>query len=89
MTYREAAMNLDQALGVYSLMEKNIESGAIQFVSAARIIREYATYEDYLEVFTAEELAAAGVRKNPMPPTAWKACPSSTARSTFPESRRS
>lgn len=76
MTYREAAMNLDQALGVYSLMGENIESGAIQFVSAAaEIIREYATYEDYLEVFTAEELAAAGVRKNPDAPNGVEGVP--------------
>jgi hypothetical protein len=57
MTYREAAMNLDQALGVYSLMGENIESGAIYaIVAAAEFISRYATFNDYKDIFTDEEL---------------------------------
>lgn len=66
MTYREASMNLDQALGVYSLMGENIEHGAIAAVSqGAELIREYATYNDYLVIFSEQELAALGIRRNP------------------------
>ncbi len=66
MTYREAAMNLDQALGVYSLMGENIENGAIGFTTAAaEIIQEYAVYNDYLQIFTEDELAGYGIRRNP------------------------
>jgi hypothetical protein len=62
MTYREAAMNLDQALGVYSLMGENIESGAIYaVVAAAEFISRYATYKDYQDIFTDEELQALGI----------------------------
>jgi len=62
MTYREASMNLDQALGVYSLMGENIESGAIYAITAAaEFISKYATYQDYSTVFTPEELEHLGI----------------------------
>jgi len=62
MTYREAAMNLDQALGVYSLMGENIESGAIDIVTAAcDFISLYATWQDLTDVFLPEELEAFGI----------------------------
>jgi hypothetical protein len=59
MTYREAAMNLDQALGVYSLMGENIEQGAIgAIVAAVEFIRQYARLADYRACFAEEEAAA-------------------------------
>lgn len=68
MTYREAAMNMDQALGVYSLMGENIEAGAIAAVSAgAEFIARYVTYADLLQIFSEEELADYGIERNPTP----------------------
>jgi len=62
MTYREAAMNLDQALGIYSLMGENIEAGAIDIVSAGcEFIRLYATWQDLTDIFTREELDEFGI----------------------------
>jgi len=70
MTYREAAMNLDQAMGVYGLMGENIERGAIQAIEAGQeIIEKYAGYNDYTELFTDEQLQAMGVMPNPESPT--------------------
>lgn len=69
VTYREQAQNLDQALGVYSLMGKNIEQGAIEaIVAAAETIYHHATYQDYLQIFSREELRAFGVYPNPKMP---------------------
>ncbi len=66
ITYREAAMNLDQALAVYGLMGENIEEGAIDALDAAAEITEsQAGYNDYLEIFTEDELAEYGVKINP------------------------
>jgi len=68
MTYREAAMNLDQALGVYSLMGENTEAGAIDIVTAAcEFIRLYATWADLIDIFTPEELNQYGIHQ-PQPP---------------------
>ena len=65
ITYREAAMNLDQALAIFGLMGENIEEGAIDTITAvADIIEANAGYNDYLECFTEEELAEFGVRPN-------------------------
>ena len=62
MTYREAAMNLDQALGVYSLMGENTESGAVDIVrGACEFIRLYATWQDLRDIFTPEELSSFGI----------------------------
>ncbi|MEN6421313.1 MAG: hypothetical protein ABFD76_05140 [Smithella sp.] len=62
MTYREASMNLDQALGVYSLMGENVESGAIDAVTAAaEFANRYMTYHDLLGIFTPEELQEYGI----------------------------
>lgn len=48
MTYREASMNLDQAMGVYGLMGGSIEQGAIWALTAAYdTIRSFAGYSDY------------------------------------------
>ena len=64
MTYREAAMNLDQALGVYSLMGENIEAGAIDIVTAGcEFIRLYATWQDLVDIFTPEELEGFGIHQ--------------------------
>lgn len=63
MTYRESAMLLDQALGVYSLMGENVEQGAIEAIMAgAELVLQHATYADYLEIFSEEELNAIGIR---------------------------
>lgn len=69
MTYREAAMNLDQAMGVYSLMGENIEQGAIEaIVAGAELIYRHAGYSDYLTMFSPEELAAIGIVPDPDAP---------------------
>jgi len=66
MTFREAAMNLDQAMGVYGLMGENIENGAIFAIMAGQEIAErYARYEDYLELFAEEELLTMGIMPDP------------------------
>ena len=76
MTYREAAMNLDQSLGVYSLMGENIEAGAmIAIQSAAEFIREYASYKDYQAIFTEEELNAYGIVPDPAAPNGVRGVP--------------
>jgi len=65
ITYREAAMNLDQALAVYGLMGENIEEGAIDIIGAAAdIIESHAGYNDYTEVFTEDELNNYGIKPN-------------------------
>jgi hypothetical protein len=62
MTYREAAMNLDQALGVYSLMGENIEAGAIwAILTTGEMVNRYASYQDYLDVFGADKLKEMGI----------------------------
>lgn len=69
MTYREAAMNLDQALGVYSLMGENIEQGAIEaIVAAAELIYRHASYGDYLQMFSPKELQELGIKPDPAAP---------------------
>jgi hypothetical protein len=66
MTYREASMNLDQAMGVYSLMGENIEQGAIEaIVAGAELVYRHASYGDYLTMFTPEELEKFGVKPDP------------------------
>ena len=66
MTFREAAMNLDQAMGVYSLMGENIEQGAIEaIVAGAELVYRHAGYNDYLTMFSAEDLAKLGIRPDP------------------------
>lgn len=66
MTYREAAMNLDQALGVYSLMGENIEAGAIWAITAAaEFIARYATYQDYQDMLTPDEIQELGLSPDP------------------------
>ena len=70
ITFRESAQNLDQALGVYSLMGENIEAGAIDALSAgAELIFLYAGYEDYRKIFTEAELQAYGIAPDPSSPT--------------------
>ena len=56
ITFREAAMNLDQALGVYSLMGENLEQGALMVTKASlEIISAHAGLADYKNPFTNEE----------------------------------
>lgn len=69
MTYRESAQNLDQAMGVFSLMGENIEAGAISAIQAgAEMILHHAGWEDYRRIFTDEELQKYGVRQDPNAP---------------------
>lgn len=66
MTYREAAMNLDQAMAVYSLMGENIEQGAIEsIVAAVELVYRHAGYNDYLTMFNAADLAKMGIQPDP------------------------
>jgi hypothetical protein len=66
MTYRESAMNLDQAMGVYSLMGENTERGAIEAITAGlEIIDAHAGFDDYQKEFSEEELAEFGIAPNP------------------------
>ena len=69
MTYRESAQNLDQALGVYSLMGENIEAGAIAAICAgAEMIYHHAGYADYQRIFTEKELQEFGIYADPYSP---------------------
>jgi hypothetical protein len=69
MTYREAAMNLDQAMGVYSLMGENIEQGAIEaIVAGAELTYRHATYADYERMFTQQDLERFGIRPDATKP---------------------
>ncbi|MFH1952573.1 MAG: hypothetical protein ABIL06_13250 [Pseudomonadota bacterium] len=66
MTYREAAMNLDQAMGVYGLMGSNIEAGAIDaLVAAQEIVEMNAGFMDYVRAVGEEVLLEAGIMPNP------------------------
>jgi hypothetical protein len=66
VTFREQQQNLDQALGVYSLMGTNLEDGAIDAVHAgAETIYRLADFAFYRKIFTPEELRAYGVRQDP------------------------
>jgi hypothetical protein len=64
--WRESEMNLSQSLGVYSLMGESIEDGAIGAIgAAAEFIYNYASYRDYQEMFTPEELQELGIEPDP------------------------
>jgi hypothetical protein len=66
MTYREFQALLDQGLGVFSLMGDDIEKAAIQaMIAGAEMISTHATYGDYLEIFTPQELAGLGIVPDP------------------------
>lgn len=69
ITYRESAQNLDQALGVYSLMGENIEAGAIDALAAGcELIQLYAGYDFYKQIFTETELQTYGIQPDPESP---------------------
>jgi hypothetical protein len=62
MTFRESAMNLDQAMGVFGLMGKHLEAGAVAIIEAAAdVIESNVGYHDLLEIFEPDELAHLGV----------------------------
>ena len=62
VTFREQAQNLDQALGVYSLMGENIEGGAIDAVTAgAEMVRRLGNFDFYKEILTEAEIAQYGL----------------------------
>lgn len=76
ITYREAAMQLDQALTVFGLMGFAAEVGAVQMITqCALVIRENANYEDYRQVFTEEELKEHGVEPDPAAPNGVRGVP--------------
>lgn len=55
ITAKEAAQNLDQAMGVFGLMGENIESGAIKIIKAGmETIEINAGYDDVKRVFSDE-----------------------------------
>jgi hypothetical protein len=69
ITARESMQNLDQALGVYSLMGENIEGGAIEATHAgAEMVRRNAGIDFYKGIFTEEDLARFGLRPDPDQP---------------------
>lgn len=56
MTWRESEQNLDQSLGVFSLMGANLEAGAIAAImSAYESIRAYSSFEDYQKMIPSEK----------------------------------
>jgi hypothetical protein len=70
ITYREAAMNLDQAMGVYGLMGENLESGAVMILEMVfDIMVSQIGYRDLQEVFTDEEIKGYGIEVDDMSPT--------------------
>ena len=57
MTWRESAQNLSQAMGVFTMMGRNIEAGAIAFVEAAMdVIQTFATPEDFVSLLKPKEI---------------------------------
>lgn len=70
MTYREAAMNLDQAMGVFGLMGQALEEGAVDAIEASvDVIEAYIGWQDLLDSgFTEEELRNLGLAPNPQDP---------------------
>lgn len=74
ITFREAAMNLNQSMSVYSSIGENIELGAKQLTLASLdVVRTFATWDDYQRIFTKEELEslrqAIGFGPDPSSPT--------------------
>jgi len=66
ITFREASMNLDQAMGVFGLMGENTEDGAVTAVSAgAEIVETHAGIADLDDIFTEEDLKKYGVEMDP------------------------
>jgi hypothetical protein len=62
MTYREFQSLLDQGLGVFSLMGDDIEQGAIEsLIGGTEMIEAHATYADYRQIFSEDELAEFGI----------------------------
>lgn len=62
MTYRESAMNLDQAMGAYALMGASVEKGAVQALTAARdVVASFAGLEDYVSTVGERTLFELGV----------------------------
>lgn len=63
MTFRESAMNLDQAMGVFGMIGENMEDGATDIhASSVETVEKYVSYTDLLEIFTKEELDQYGIR---------------------------
>lgn len=55
ITAKEAAQNLDQAMGVFGLMGENVESGAIKIIKAGmETIEINAGFEDIAKIFSPE-----------------------------------
>lgn len=66
ITFREAAMNLDQAMGVFGLMGESLEEGAVDIIHGAiDTIENNIGYADLEKIFTREELNGYGIKPNP------------------------
>lgn len=69
MTFRESAMNLDQAMGVFGLMGEALEEGAVDVSYAAvETVRRNIGYADLERIFKPEELEHYGIRPNEAAP---------------------
>lgn len=70
MTFRESAMNLDQAMGVFGLMGEALEEGAVHISDdAIATVRQHIGYKDLLKIFSKEELAGYEIRPNDQVPS--------------------
>jgi hypothetical protein len=66
MTFREASMNLDQAMGVFGLMGESLEEGAVDITDLSiDVIFNNIGYADLKEIFSEEELKLYGIQANP------------------------
>jgi hypothetical protein len=69
ITFREAAMNLDQAMGVFGLMGESLEEGAVDIIHGSiDTIENNIGYANLEKIFTREELNEYGIKPNPEAP---------------------
>jgi hypothetical protein len=65
MTFREAAMNLDQAMGVFGLMGEALEEGAVDVVDlTVDVIFNNIGYADLAKIFDRQKLQEMGIEPN-------------------------
>lgn len=68
ITFREAAMNLDQAMGVFGLMGEALEEGAIGAIdSAVDVIESNIGYHELEKIFGADSRILKGLEIEPNP----------------------
>lgn len=62
VTWREKQMNLQQSMGVYGLMGKSLEEGAVEVMNMAlEVIRTFCSYEEYMEMMDDAFLMDTGI----------------------------